>query len=112
MGRCVVRLVVLAIEGKGAVCDAVGVRDHQETRRNKVAARLTSVRHQRQPTVADAAMEGEDTGTRLRFDGKAELVVGDLLGRMRFATRKGNGLQWSKLEAMKSGDEPLRLNNW
>ena len=45
-------------------------------------------------------------------DGKAELVVGDLPGRMRFATRKGNGLQWSKLYPMKSGDEPLRLNNW
>jgi len=45
-------------------------------------------------------------------DGKAELVVGDLLGRVRFASREGKGLKWSKLEAMKSGDEPLRLNNW
>ena len=45
-------------------------------------------------------------------DGMAELVVGDLPGRMRFATRKGNDLQWSKLQPMKSGDKPLRLNNW
>ena len=45
-------------------------------------------------------------------DGKAELVVGDLPGRMRFATRKDKGLHWSKLNPMKSGDEPLRLNNW
>ncbi len=45
-------------------------------------------------------------------DGKAELIVGDLPGRMRFATRKGNDLQWSKLNPMESGDEPLRLNNW
>ena len=45
-------------------------------------------------------------------DGKAELVVGDLPGRMRFASRVDKGLSWSKLEPMKSGDEPLRLNNW
>ena len=45
-------------------------------------------------------------------DGKAELIVGDLPGRMRFASRVDKGLSWSKLQPMKSGDEPLRLNNW
>ncbi len=45
-------------------------------------------------------------------DGKPELVVGDLPGRMRFAQRAGGELEWTKLNDMKCGKDPLRLNNW
>ncbi len=45
-------------------------------------------------------------------DGKRELVIGDLPGRIVFA-RPGDGIaKWQKREPLQSNKKPLKLNNW
>lgn len=47
-------------------------------------------------------------------DSKPELVVGDLMGNLWVSHRvpSDSDLTWSARKAMKSGAEPLKLNNW
>ena len=45
-------------------------------------------------------------------DGKRELVIGDLPGRIVFAKRGEGVATWQKRQPLEADNAPLKLNNW
>tara|TARA_R110002126_G_scaffold4409_23_gene23264 strand:- start:4462 stop:4752 length:291 start_codon:yes stop_codon:yes gene_type:complete len=47
----------------------------------------------------------------LNGDGKAELVIGDLIGNLFRCDAQSDG-KWGAMKPMEAEGEPLKLNNW
>ena len=95
-----------------------------------VAAPMLAIQSQSTPGRATFAkpvplMDGKSVlGAELRYpspalhdldgDGKLELVVGDLTGRVHIASAAGGAseTQWTELTPLQSDSEDLKFNNW